>query len=184
MLIRVAGCDPALRNTGLVKGTLDLDTGEFTIEDLLLIETEATSGKTIRVNSSDLHRAQTLARGIQDFTKDVSIIFVELPVGSQSSRAMASYGICIGLLSSLSIPLIEVTPIEVKVSLCGSKTATKQQMIDKAHSLYPDAPWLYQKRKGQNELVGKNEHLADSIGTVHAGVNTPQFKQAAAISRG
>lgn len=180
-LLRVAGCDPALNNTGLVKGTFDTDTGIFTLEALLLIQTAPVEGKSIRVNSSDLTRAQTIAQGVRDFTADCSTIFVEVPAGSQSARACVSYGICIGFLGSLTTPLIQVTPTEVKIALTGSKTATKNDMISAAVEIYPDAPWLYQRRKGVNELLAKNEHLADSIGAVHAGVNTTQFKQALAF---
>lgn len=180
-VIRVAGCDPSLNNTGLVKGDLDTETGIFTLVDLLLIETSKAEGKSVRVNSSDLQRAQQLAVGISSFIKDCVLVFVEVPSGSQSARGAAAYGICIGLLGSLNTPLIQVTPTEVKLSLTNKKTASKKDMIDAAYSIYPDAPWLYRKSKGTQVLVDKNEHLADSIGAVHAGVNTDQFKQLVAI---
>ena len=109
-------------------------------------------------------------------------MFVEVPVGSQSARAMASYGVCIGLLAALSDkPLIEVTPTEVKLAAVGSKTASKQEMISWASDLYPHLNWI--KSRGKSELADKNEHIADAIGAIHAGILTDEFARLVAAVR-
>lgn len=184
-LLKVAAIDPALRNFGLVKGTIDVSNENFPfkIDDMLLVQSESdkASKKVVRKNSDDLERARKLQRGMIDFIKDVQMVFVEVPVGSQSARSMASYGICIGILASIRKPLIQLTPTEVKLAAVGSKTASKDDMIQWAHSAYPDAKWLTRKKNGKLELVAKNEHLADAIGAVHAGILTDQFMQAVSI---
>ncbi|GAL23016.1 hypothetical protein JCM19235_1317 [Vibrio maritimus] len=118
---------------------------------------------------------------MKELEKDVNMVVVEVPVGSQSARSMASYGICIGILASITKPMIQVTPTEVKMATVGSKTASKQDMIDWATSAYPDADWLTVTRKGKKVITAKNEHLADSIAAVHAAILTDQFAGAIAI---
>jgi len=181
--LRVAGLDPSMRNFGMVKGDLDVSSSVFTPNAINLAETTtANKGKkTVRKNSQDLLRARKLYVEMTEFIADVDLIFVEIPVGSQSARAMASYGMCISLLGSISTPLIQVTPTEVKVITGLGKTATKDQMINWAASRYPDLPWFTRKLKGIEGLTKKNEHIADAIAAVHAGIETDQFKQATAI---
>lgn len=179
--MRIAGIDPSLSNFGLVKGHLSVnkDTTQLVLTDMQLVQSEADkkSAKSVRKNSDDLRRAQTLCKATKAFIEDVDLVFVEVPVGSQSARSMASYGICIGILGSVTKPIIQVTPAEVKIAATGSKTASKMNMIDWAMNLYPSLPWLFQKRHGVLTPVNKNEHLADSIGAVHAGIRTDEFAQ-------
>lgn len=175
--IIVAGLDPALRNFGMAKGALCLDTGIFDLHQIQLSEPKSLKMKVVRKNSDDLLRAKQQAEVTEDFLKDVDMVMVEIPVGSQSARAMASYGICIGILAGIKTPMIQVTPTEVKVASVGTKTATKDEIITWATNLYPEASWLTQKRKGEEVILAKNEHIADAIAAIHAGVHTDQFKQ-------
>lgn len=183
--LNVIGIDISLRNLGISKGTIDLVSGEIVISDLVLTETEANkkTAKVVRKNSDDLDRAQLLHAALQQHSKGAALAFVEVPVGSQSARAMASYGICVGVLASCPIPLIQVTPTEVKLAGAGTKTATKEEMILWASQRHPEAPWLTVKRKGAVDLVNKNEHLADSVAAIHAGVLTDQFRQLTAMMK-
>ena len=169
----------------MVKGSLGFDQGfpVFDLEELLLQESkpDKANAKVVRKNSDDINRARSLHDAMQGFIQDVDLVIVEVPVGSQSARAMASYGICVGLLSSISQPLIQVTPSEVKLVAVGSKTASKAQMIDWATNLYPNANWIKRKQKGKWVLGNKNEHLADALAAVHAGLATETFKQMTAF---
>lgn len=181
--IEVIGIDPALRNFGYALATIDLDTNEIIqVEKLMLVRTSDDSGKKVRRNSDDLRRAKDQVEGLKMMTRDARIAFAEVPVGSQSARAMASYGICIGVLASCPCGLIEVTPTEVKVKATGSKTATKEEMIDWAYAKYPNAKgWLTRKVKGETTLKKENEHLADAIGAINAGLHTEQWKQVSSL---
>lgn len=162
-----------MSNMGMVKGTLDIKTGAFTNITLKLISTEKDNkNKTVRTNSKDLFRAQEIYTNVHDFFSDVQVICIEMPVGSQSSNAMKSYGMCIMLSASFTVPLIEVTASEVKKAATGSISASKKDMINWATGCYPDLNWL----KQSNRIIAKNEHLADALASVHAGVNTQQFQ--------
>jgi hypothetical protein len=139
------------------------------------------TGKQVRQNSLDLETAHQLAMAALAFAQGAQAIFVEVPVGSQSARAMASYGVCIGVLGALratGIPFIEVTPTEVKLASHGSKTATKTQMIAWAMAAHPEAPWPTYKQNGELLVSeAKAEHMADATGAIYAGIRTPSFKQ-------
>jgi Holliday junction resolvasome RuvABC endonuclease subunit len=175
MKIPVVGFDPSLRSWGVAQATLDLQTGYLTDLVLSIIEPKEPQGKQVRKNSHDLYRAEQLAKEAFRCARLAKVIFVEVPVGSQSARAMASYGICVGILGSImseGIPLIEVTATEVKKSFTGDKNATKDEMIAYAVSTYPTANFPRHRGKVSN----KAEHVADAIATIHAGVNTPMFQ--------
>ncbi len=179
MIIRVAGFDPSLTHWGITEADLDLNGGYLNNPHLTILEPEELKGKQVRNNSNDLFRSEQLAKTAIEAAQRCKAIFVEVPVGSQSARAMASYGICVGILGSiraLGIPLIEVTAFEVKQAATGNKNATKQQMIDWAVDLYPEANWPTYTRKGETLIAAKAEHVADGFGAIHAGVLTPTFK--------
>lgn len=175
MLIPVLGMDPSLRNWGLAEAELDLITGTLSLPFLSLVQPKDLEGKQVRQNSSDLHLSEQLAGPTMAAAMKAKVIFVECPVGSQSARAMASYGICVGVLGAiraLGIPLIEVTAMEVKKTFTGDKNATKRQMIEKAVELYPLANFPVHAGK----IPDKAEHMADAIASIHAGVRTPMFQ--------
>lgn len=181
--LKIVGIDPALRNFGFCKATLDLGTMTFVVDDLILVESDSQAGKVVRKNSDDLRRAGLLHSGLVSACKGASIAIAEVPVGSQSARAMASYGMCVGVLASCPIPLIQVMPHEVKIAACGHKQAAKEEMIEWAMGRYPAAPWLMRKLKGEMVPMLDNEHLADAIGAIEAGIQTDQFQQAISMYR-
>ena len=183
MQIPVLGMDPSLRNWGLAAGVLDLSTGILTDLDLTVIQPKEETSKQVRKNSKDLEIAELLARDLKAPMYAARVIFVEVPVGSQSARAMASYGVCVGILGAMQahgIQVIEVTALEVKKALTGNKGATKEQMIQKAMELYPGANFPMHKGKPAN----KAEHVADAIGAIHAGVRTPVFQNLMQLLQG
>lgn len=179
--IKIVGIDPALRNFGFAQATLDVHTLEYTIDNLTLVESENEAGKTVRKNSDDLRRASDLFRGLATACKGAAFAIAEVPVGSQSARAMASYGMCVGILAACPIPLIQVTPTEVKLAAVGSKTASKEEMIQWAMERFPSANWLLRKSKGVMVPINDNEHLADACAAIEAGILTAQFQQAIAM---
>lgn len=175
MNIPVVGMDPSMTNWGIAEGTLCLTTGFLDLTNLSLTEPEKLGGKQVRQNSTDLFVAEQLADKAIEAAKQAKVVFVEVPVGSQSARAMASYGMCVGIMGAIraiGIPLIEVSPLEVKLAFTGDRNATKQAMINQALSLYPNANFPMFRGK----ITGKAEHVADAIAAIHAGANTQAFQ--------
>lgn len=181
--IRVCGFDPSMRNWGIAVADLDLESGLLDTPTLSIIQPRDDKSKQVRKNSKDLALAKQLFEGAYAHAKDCKVVFVEVPVGSQSARAMASYGVCVGVLGSLSglgMHIIEVSPEETKKAMTGNKTATKDAMIAAAIDVYPFANWPRQERNGatfkKGDLKGEAEHVADAIGAIHAGCATPTFQ--------
>ena len=181
MPIQVVGFDPSLRNWGIAKGVIEVQENCLVIQQLQVTTPVLSKAKQIRQNSQDLESARQLYEEAYAFAKEAQAIFVEVPVGSQSARAMTSYGICVGILGSLrasGIPFFEVTPTEVKKATCGKVTASKHEMITWAMNNHPEAPWpMYQQNGKMLVSEAKAEHMADAIGTIYAGVRDNHFKQ-------
>lgn len=200
MKIKVVGLDPAMSNLGIAIAEVDLDDPEnYHVYDLKLAQTEdgkitklvkgkdgnikkkKVMPKGVTVGSDDVRRAKILFQAMFEAVSDADIVIAEVPIGSQSSRAMASYGISVALLGSVPAPLIEVSPSEAKLAGCNESTATKQEMIEAAVALFPDAPWVRgkTKRNGEYPIIGDNEHLADACFIIRAGLRTEAFKELA-----
>lgn len=180
-LIRVVGFDPSLRHWGVSVGHINMDKGILIVDHVDVIEPVLNTGKQVRQNSMDLEAANILASGAMEYAKGAQAIFVEVPVGSQNSRASLGCGLCIGILGALratGIPFFEVTPNEVKMVTVGKKTATKKEMIAWAMAQHPEAPWPMYKEKGQLLVSeAKAEHMADATAAIYAGVRSNSFKQ-------
>lgn len=190
MKMKICGMDPSLQNFGIAFATLDLDTLTFVVDRFELAKTAPEKDKkvrkVVRKNSEDLERAKILHGAAMGAVKDIWLAFVEVPVGSQSSRAMASYGVCIGVLAAVgqAVPMVQVTPTEVKLAGAGVKTATKEEMIEAMMAKYPNAPWPTQKKAGMIvPIASVCEHLADAVAAIEAGMATDEFRQTIAMYR-
>jgi len=165
-----------MNHWGLAGGQLDLLTGELTDPWVEIIEPLDLTGKQVRQNSKDLHHGAQIAKRVLARSRAANVVFVEMPVGSQSARAMASYGLCVGICSAIEaegIPLIQVMATASKMVFTGDPNATKRIMINKAVELYPNCDWP----KGKKEPVGdKAEHAADAFAAIHSGVQTAEFQ--------
>ncbi|MCA9911732.1 MAG: hypothetical protein KC496_00220 [Anaerolineae bacterium] len=179
--IGVTGFDPSMNNWGVAQGVYSPSTGKLQILNVDVIQPILPTGKQIRQNSKDLEAAKQLAHRAAIAAQHAQAIFVEVPVGSQSARAMASYGICVGVLGALrasGTPFFEVSPTEVKLAGAGKKTATKQDMIEWAVKAHPEANWPMYQRNGQTLISeAKAEHMADAIAAIYAGLQSTQFQQ-------
>lgn len=186
--LKVVGFDPSLRNWGIAIGEFfPKDNNKLIVNFLDIVQPDLPTGKQIRQNSLDLMTAQLLTDGIIQHLKDVDAVFVEVPVGSQSARAMASYGVCVGILGALrsfGIPFFELTPEEVKKASVGNKNATKAQMIEWAVRNHPQANWPTYKEHGKSIIsASKAEHMADAIAAIQAGITCQQFQQLLSLIR-
>ena len=152
--MRILSFDPSFNNWGY--SIAELHDNKLTIIGFGVLKNKTKKDKKVRQNIQDLNRCIELYNGLCDLTKDIDLLCAELPVGSQSSRAMVSYATCIALTASISVlvpKLIVCTPNEVK-RLVGSNTASKDDVIN----------WVKDKHPELN-LPSKTyaEHICDSI---------------------
>lgn len=182
--LKIVGFDPSMTNWGIAHGTLDVASNDVIITSLDVVKTSKSKDKTIRVNSSDLDRAEELAKGALAAVQDAQAIFVEVPVGSQNANGAKAYGFCIGILGALratGTSFFLVTPDQVKQA-SGIKNASKAQMIEWAMAKHPEANWPMQTELGVTSVVAsKAEHMSDAIGAIYAGINSQSFKQLTAL---
>ena len=161
--MKIAGIDPALNNFGFALGTMTGD--KIKINDISLCQTFSKKAKIKRID--DLRRARELYEAASSICSKADKIVVEIPGGSQSARAAFASGVCLGVISALQCEhkgdFYFVTPGASKEAATQSRHATKEEMIEWAHSLYPLLPWMYYRGK----LQKKNEHMADAIAAIN-----------------
>ena len=170
--VRIIGVDPSMSNLGIAKGWLDIETGVWEVDSVGLTKTEKSKLKAIRKSNDDYQRSRLLYEALSEAEEHAQIAFVEMPIGSQSAAAMKSYGMCIQLIAGLDIPVIQVTPSQVKICAVNDRNATKEEMIAWATAKFPTINWLRQGKR----LIGANEHLADACGAINAGMEEYDFK--------
>ena len=199
--MRVVGLDPALRNFGMVAADLHPSAGTWLIDVVAmgLLQTEGDGAKrAVRKSSENLRRGREVFTGMTAFMAqhNPAMVFVEVPTGAQSAAAAIGLGIAVGVLTSITIPVIEVAPSEVK-GLFTTKVAAvpKARIMDWAFNGWPEAPWHRYTRAGKivgkggvvkaawnaGDYMAENEHLADALATIQAGIATPTFKQLLAM---
>lgn len=185
--LRVAGLDGSKANFGIAIVDIDMDSLKLDVVDLILIKTARTKKKQVRASSDNLRRAQEVAHPLRDHLKQCISVFGEVPSGGQDYHSVLGFGTVIGIYASIIPPFIEVSPAETKMAAVGTKTASKEEMVEWAVEKYPDAPWRRYKQNGKNykkgEITKDNEHLADGVAVVHAGILLPSFQQTIAILR-
>lgn len=180
-LIRLAAFDGSLRNFGMAKLHFDTDTDTLSVIDLKLVKTEKAKAKTVRVSSDKLRRSREIALAAREWAGDCAMLFVEVPSGAQDANASFAFGVVTGIYASMVLEPIEVSPSETKLAAVGTRTASKEEMIDWAIDRFPVAPWLRVKRAGAMTPTQANEHLADAVAIAHAGIRLPVFQQTKAL---
>ena len=176
-LIKIAGIDPALANFGMVRGLFDIETGSLRIESSLLWQTSKDASKQVRRGSDDLRRCREIVEAMRGFLDGVTLGCAEVPSGgAKSADALKSLSMVTALLGACPVQLIEVNPAEVKLATVGKRTAAKEDMIEWAIDMHPEVEWFTYKRGGKMLYSDKNEHIADAVCAIYAGIQTQQFK--------
>lgn len=184
MLIKILGIDPALAHTGFCRTFYDVAAGTISVERFRLLETVRTDHKQVRRSSDNLRRARDLLSALVEEAQGCAFAVAEIPQGGQSATAAGALMLATGVLAACPIPLIEISPQEVKTVVRGSpgpSQVEKAEVIAFATARHPQAPWL--RKRGAETLLKKNEHLADALVAVYAGLRTPMFQQAVAMAR-
>lgn len=174
MTYTIIGFDPSLRNWGYCIAKYDSSKRTLEFADTGVIHSKPTQHD--RKNLEDLQSATQLYHGLQELVQwhAPDYFVAELPVGSQSSRAMVSYATCISLCAALAhgdgintTPLLAVTPQAIKKVVSGTNEASKQQVINWVKEHYADT---YQSITDYPK--SKQEHICDAIVAVHCAILT------------
>ncbi|MNK79178.1 hypothetical protein D3C87_988400 [compost metagenome] len=208
MILHGVGIDSAYANTGFAHVSIDLTMppGPAAIKclGLRVVSTAPEDKKIVRRSSDHLRRAREIFAAMAKECEGARFAFVEVPSGAQDANAAFGFGVAVGVLASCPASVIEVNPMEVKAAVLGfrsRKGATKAEVIEWAVKHWPSAPWLRaphkatiaphkDKKTGKvregytlpaGRLLDENEHTADALAAVVAGISTPAFKQLIAL---
>lgn len=192
--IRLLGIDPSLTSTGW--SVLEVDTETRSIVNVIAmgtIKTAPTKNKKQRKSSDDLDRARTIIVNLRNVIQeyDIKLAASEVPAGAQSAKAARAFGIVVGLLASLPVPMFEVTPRQVKMATCDSAVADKEDIMRWALTVTEGTPVHDKWKTGAKndfeiELHGKYmaktmEHQADSIAVGHTAAKGDEFANLAGM---
>lgn len=168
----VVGIDAAMSNMGFVKVVVNSATLEITkVLDLKVVSTEPDTSKGIRKSHDRLRRGRDLLQEMRAFCYGGFLACAEVPEGSQSADAAWSLGLATGLLCACSLPMVEVSPLDVK-KITGQRGADKEAMRQWAYNKFPDAPWI--EYRGRRTNI--NEHAADALAAVYAAREKERFR--------
>jgi Holliday junction resolvasome RuvABC endonuclease subunit len=193
-IINLLGIDPSLTNTGMAVISVDCSTAQIVaVKHIALVETAPSKIKSVRESSDALERARKIRAGVLATIAQhqIKLAVSEVPSGAQSASACYAFGIVVGLLAALPVPLIEVSPGEVKMAVGGKKSVDKEDIVRWALTLpgdlsgMPASPqkneWQIANPFGKGYISKKAEHPADACGAVAAALKTQQFRQLAAM---
>lgn len=174
----VFGIDSGLATFGIaavdLAGTPRLvDAGVFTSEP---------SKKKLNVRSQDdlARRVRELSAYVETWTKahNPIALCLEAPSWPRAADASAKLGAAFGVVYTtaqrLALPLVQALPVDVKLAVCRSKKATKDDVIAAVERLHPDVCWP--------SRTGLWEHVADAIAVVHACLDSDTLRMARRLS--
>ena len=164
-MIKVLGLDPSYTHFGIAQAVLNAH-GTYHVEMATTVVTEPTTHKTVRKSSDDLERSIEIYRELKKAVDWADVVFAEVQHGSQSANAMKSYGICIGLLSTITKPFFPLSEGEIKKTCIGKRTATKAEMIEWAVNNHPEAP--YEKTRAIGRAVRRCRVKRRAATTLHS----------------
>jgi len=169
MPVRVLGVDPGLAKFGFV--LVDVFQDHEEVVEVGLVSTEK-SGKKRRVLASDdnVRRGREIAKVLLDTRfQAVRVVCAEamsfVRNASAAAKTAISWGVLIAFTTRHGLPLVQASPQEIKQAVCGSKSASKEEVQAKLLEKYENAAVQEFMR---TVAKSKYEHGFDSIGAVVA----------------
>lgn len=185
--IPVMGVDPSLNNWGFSYGYISISPDSPISLEIVHGQVIQNKSKPSKIkqpkNVIDMNRASEIYIEMLTHLKTFKpyYVFVELPYGSQSSRAMMSAGLCTGVMGSLAegynTRYEVVTPRTCKKVTVGSLTASKEEMIKWVVDNHPEYSLPTRMLNGERVINSSQaEHIADSVAAIHAGILHKTYK--------
>jgi Holliday junction resolvasome RuvABC endonuclease subunit len=176
----IIGIDTGFASFGLA----DLQFGGGGVLELLratVLRTEKSAKKKEVLAASDkLRRVAELSTGLSEWLDDdVVAICCESMSLPRQAAVSCMIGLAFGMLGALAqqrdIPILQVSPQNLKLAVAGSKSATKDEVIAAVSKMFPKTPWP--------KATGLHEHMADAIGAVIACLQHPTILAVKKMSR-
>ena len=179
---RVMAVDAAFTHVGVAVVELGVRRQDDRVLACVCVKTEKSAARrNIRVADDDAERCIVIYKALEETAAEygVAALVAELPGGSQSARSAKTLGMATAILACFSqasgLPSVWTTPDKGKLAFTGTKTASKDDMINKACSLW--GPTLPFKRDGKGRIIKDSaEHVADALAAFEAAAGDSIIK--------
>lgn len=161
MSAHVLGVDPGLASLGMARVRL-LAVGEL-VEELRVVRTEpSTRKRKVRAADDNVERLRVLLDALIVASQDVVAICSEAQSWPRNAASAIKVGMVWGLLVAVAdlrhVPILQVSPQQLKRTVAGSRSASKEQVQTALERRYPELP----------DWPAYREHAADALGAVVA----------------
>ena len=161
----ILGCDPGFANFGWCLAHYH-GGDTLAIDSLGVIETRP-HGKRNTQSESNARRASKIGVNLDKLAKTADVMCVEAMSYPRNAMAAHKMGLAWGAMAVVcednELPLLQATPQDVKVAVCGKRSASKQDVETALCAIYPEA-----KSHTDRWPMGKREHMFDALGAIHA----------------
>ncbi len=171
----VLGIDSGLASCGLAVVRL-LPAGEELVRAWVF--TSKPSDRKVGVRAADdlARRARELAAEVIDALEAhrpvaIAIEAPSWPRNAGSAAKMgAAFGVVFALAQRFDLPLVQASPMDVKLAVTGRKTAAKDEVVLAVETRFPGIEWPRQTTLW--------EHAADAVGVVLACLDSEPLRMA------
>lgn len=166
----IIGIDPGLANCGMAAVRLH-KFGEELLAVKVVTTVKSDKKLDVRASSDDVRRAQELAGDLVAFcaAHPPMAFAVEAMSFPRNSSSAAKLGMCWGVISATAhargIPVLQASPQQIKLALCGVKSASKAEVMAAVEVAHPEIFWPKPRSLW--------EHAADAVGAVHGCLDSP-----------
>jgi len=171
----ILGIDPGFASLGLAAVGVTADTER--IIELAVIRTEKSASKLeVRASSDNVRRACELTKALSRFIDrhNPLAIAAESQSWPRNAGSSAKIGIAWGVVAAVAtwygLAIVQASPQRLKQVVCGSKSATKEDVIAAIEKRFPGVQWPAPK--------GVIEHAADAAGAVIACLDSSALQMA------
>lgn len=171
----VLGIDPGFASMGLAAVNVGPDTER--ILELAVLRTEKSARKLeVRASDDNVRRAVQLTKGLCRLIDKHNPIAIAAEAQSwprnagSSAKVGIAWGVVAAVASWYSLAIVQTSPQALKKAVCGSKTATKEDVIAAIEGRFPDVEWP--------SPASTVEHAADAIGAVLACLDSSALQMA------
>lgn len=175
----VLGVDPGFASLGLAAVEL-LPVGDRVLRCWVVRTEQSSKKRTVRASEDNVRRAQELALALEQAVEAFRpcAIAAETMSWPRNAGAAAKVALGWGVLCAVAhrhcLPLLQASPQDVKRAVCGSKTASKDEVIAAVELRWPDVCLPPQKTL--------QEHAADACAVVVACLDAPALQMARRLS--
>lgn len=179
--IFLLGIDPGFANLGYSILELTASWKKLQVAGVLCTEKSDKKRKVLAADDN-VRRARQIAAVLENLvqTNSVSVICAEsmsFPRNASAAAKMAmSWGIIASITERLRLPLLQVSPQELKMAVCGKKSATKEEVQASIKRQLSVEKFL------SGTARSLHEHAYDSVGATLACLDSEVVRALTALT--